>query len=53
MPDQFCILSSIAEGTGGDYMRRTQRKRPSTSSASRFGREQRRALEMLAHARAV
>jgi hypothetical protein len=31
-------------------MRRTLRKRPSTSSASRFGREQRRALEKLAHA---
>jgi hypothetical protein len=31
-----------------DYMVRTRRKRPSTSSAGRFTREQRRALEMLA-----
>jgi hypothetical protein len=31
-----------------DYMRRTRRKRPSTSSASRSNRERRRALKMLA-----
>jgi hypothetical protein len=31
-------------------MRRIRRKRPSTSSASRFSREQRRALEKLARA---
>jgi hypothetical protein len=32
----------------GDYIRRTRRKRPSTYSACRSSREQRRALEMLA-----
>jgi hypothetical protein len=32
----------------GDYIRRTRRKRPSTYSASRSSREQRRALEILA-----
>jgi hypothetical protein len=32
----------------GDYMRRARRKRPSTYSASRSSREQRRALEILA-----
>jgi hypothetical protein len=54
IPDPFCVLPSAADGTGGNfvvcYMRRIRRKRPSTSSASRFSCEQRRALEILAPA---